>query len=150
MDGPFDLNAIKDEANRSEVARTECIDYCRAALQNFVEAAKQLETKPVHLPKGHVAARAAGVSKPWPAVGGFGDKEYRYYRILRQNWSDNWAANDGRGLTVSLDGRTFYLESRETTIEKAAHFTASLVDHDRDVAKRLFEDALRGEARSFE
>lgn len=145
MTDPFDIDAIKNSIDDRDSARDACVDYCRSALEGFVAAAQQIGTKMVRLSSGHLAAKAAGISKPWPKTGGFMDKEYLYYRIVRSNHSEVWAANDGRGLTVGPSGDRFYLKSRTVSVQAAAHFVAALVDYDIDRAKELFADALRGE-----
>jgi hypothetical protein len=119
--------------------------WCLTALESFGRTARDLGTPVISLDLESTVARASGIAKaPWPTSSVDGKQIAQYYRILQSSVFEIWAAQDGYGLTQSLNGQ-FFLEAKSVTASEAAAFVSRVAGRDLNQAKELINAALRGE-----
>lgn len=146
-DSPFNFEEMQRAMESTGHGNSECVEYCRLALEGFNATAKQLHTPVVEVEISSLAVQAAGIAMgSWPVT----DGKTRYYRLLvnRQFADIVWVGGDGQGLTQTESGQ-YYFEGSAATVHAIAAKVSAMCGHDSTQARAVFEAALRGEALSF-
>jgi hypothetical protein len=142
----FDTDAMKADMEREKKAEDSAVGWSVAALNGFLKAAQELGTPVVELDMESDAAEASGIAiGNWPTAEKDGKKVAEYYRIVRDtSWGPAYPAEDGNGLTMTLDGRIF-LKRNVSSAEDAAKWICGITANNLDTAKAVFDSALKGQ-----
>jgi hypothetical protein len=149
----FDTEAVKADMEREKEAQNSALESCHtwsvAALEGFLKAAQEVQTPIVALDMGSPAAEASGIAiGRWPTAMKGGKRVAEYYRIVRDSSYGVWPAQDGRGLTLALDGQ-ICLKGEASSAEDAASWICRITGNNLDTAKQVFDSALKGQPMSI-
>jgi len=145
----FDTEAVKADMEREKNAEDSAFELCHTwsltALNSFLKAAQEVQTPIVELDMESPAAQASGIAiGRWPTAKKGDRTVAEYYRIVRDSSYQVWPAQDGRGLTLTLDGEV-YLKGGASSAEDAAKWICQVTGNNLDTAKQVFDSALKGQ-----
>lgn len=129
--------------------KQECIDFCRAAAQEFVQAAEKVGLEPRAL-----NAAVVGVPPAWPVTkieGGFLDrKKWAEYWVIVYNTHNGMSVVDAEWSAVIAKDGDFYLSDRKVSLEDFVDFIAARAEYDRAKAEDIFTRALRNDPITYD